>query len=333
MRSKMRLFSFRLPRELLSNHNRILVGVLVLQVVLTSIVFWPRSAASDEVEPIFPGLAPEAVVSLEIADGDGNSVTLRKSVGEWVLADADDYPAESSKIQPLLQSIAGLTTARSVTRTDASHQQLRVAVDDFMRRITFDTEDGTSFVLYLGSSPSYGATHFRVGGQSATYLTSDISSWSTNATAAAWIDALYLSLPETEVMALTLENDSGLVNCVKDDSGAWTMAPLGDGEVPDEEKIAALVRRAAAIYLMAPLGKEEEPTYGMDAPSAIATLRTRDKVITLRVGSQDPSDNSFVVRSTESTYFVRVSEYTVKDLVDSTYQDLLQSESTPTAQS
>jgi len=224
----------------------------------------------------------------------------------------------------------GLTTGRLVTRTDASHKRLQVAPDDFMRRIDFETADGTTHTLYLGSSLRYGATHFRVDGQSETYLTSELSTWETRAEAASWVDTAYLDVPQDDITEMTLENANGTLTFTKDDQGNWTLDGLAADETLDETRVTASIRQAASVYMVSPLGKEEKAAYGMGEPSAVATLETEDKTITLRVGAKDPDTNSYVVTSSESPYYVQVSEYGMKSLVENRRADFLQKPPTPT---
>ncbi len=314
----------------MKRHNRILTGTLVIQIILSIAIFWPKSVVTGASELLFPDLEAGDIVALSIADTDGNSIVLRQIAGNWALPDADDYPAQAGKITPLLDKIVGLTTGRLVTRTDASHKRLQVAPDDFVRRIEFETADGTKRTLYLGSSPSYGATHFRVDGQSETYLTNDISTWETNATAASWIDTVYLSVPQADVTRMTLENADGTFTFTKDDEGNWTMDGLAADETLDEAKVTALLGQAASVNVVSPLGKEDQAAYGMEEPNAVATIETNDQTVTLRIGAKDTADNSYVVISSESPYYVRVSEFSVKNLVENTRDDFLQSPPTPT---
>lgn len=311
-------------------YNRILAGILIFQIILSVVVFWPRSATTGASEPLFSGLEAGDIVALTITDADDNSIQLRKTDEGWVLPDADDYPAQTDKITPLLDKIVGLTTGRLVTRTEASHKRLQVAPDDFMRRIDFETADGAKHTLYLGSSPKYGATHFRVDGQSETYLTSELSTWETKAEAASWVDTAYLNIPQDDIIKMTLENTNGTFTFTKDDEGAWTMDGLAADETLDETKVTDSIRRAASVNMTNPLGKEEKAAYGMDEPNVVVTLKTDEKTITLRVGAQDPTDKSYVVISSESPYYVRVSEYSVKSLVENTRDDFLQEPPTPT---
>lgn len=308
----------------MKRHNQILAGILVVQIILSVAVFWPRSTAAVEGEPIFPDLETDDVVTLVIADTDGNNIMLRKVTGNWVLPDADDYPAQADRITSLLDKIVSLTTGRLVTRTDASHKRLQVASDNFVCRIQLETADGTKHTLYLGSSPSYGATHFRLEEESETYLTDDISTWDTSATAASWIDTAYLRVPQDNVTGMTLENANGTFTFTKDDEGKWTMGGLVADENLDEEKVATLLQPMTSVNMTTPLGEEDQAAYGMEEPNAVVTLETGDKTITWRVGAKDLDDNSYVVISSESPYYVRVSEYSVKNLIESTRDDFIE---------
>jgi hypothetical protein len=68
----------------------------------------------------------------------------------------------------------------------------------------------------------------------------------------------------------------------------------------------------------------------MDEPNAVVTVETGEKTITLRVGAKEPDANRYVVISSESPYYVRVYEYSVRDLVEKTRDDFLQLPPTPT---
>jgi hypothetical protein len=316
----------------MKRHHLILAGILVVQIVLGVVVFWPNPAASAGQEPIFPDLEAGDIVTLTITDADGNTVALRQAGEDWVLPDADDYPAEASKIAPLREKIAGLTTGRLVTRTDASHKRLQVHPNDFVRRIDFETADGTTHTLYLGSAPSYGTIHFRVDGQSEVYLANDITTYDTNATVGSWINTTYLSITQDDVTAMTLENGNGTFTFARDGEGTWTKDGLAADETLNEAQVNAVLRRGAFVTMVEPLGKTEQPGYGMDEPSVVVTLETAEKTVTLRVGARDPEDNSYVVISSESPYYARIAEFGAKELVEFTRDDFLQTEPTPTVE-
>jgi hypothetical protein len=314
----------------MKRQHQILAGILAVQVVLSIFVFWPRSGATAGGNPLFPDLESTDVIALTVTDADGKAIVLRKVDGDWVLPEADDYPADAGKITPVISKILGLNSNRLVTRTAASHGRLQVSADDFVRRLDFETADGAKHTIYLGSSPSYGATHFREEGRDETYLTDQLSTFEASPEADSWIDTSYLAVTVEELTRMSLENANGSFDFTKDEEGNWTMAGLVSDETLDQTQVGNVVRRGASLNMVAPLGKEELDDYAMQQPNAFVTLETADETITVRVGAQDPDDNSYVVASSDSEYYVRVSEYGVKDLVESTREDFLEVPTTPT---
>jgi hypothetical protein len=319
-----------LTRLGLEGHNQILAGVLVLQIVVAAVVFWPRGAQGVASAPVFPSLVADQVVGLTITEGGDKRLALRKVAGQWVLPEADDYPANGAKIGPVVEKLVGLETGRLVARTVDSQRRLQVAPDDYLRQVELETADGQRWVLFLGSSPSYGATHFRLDGQNDIYLTDAVSTWELATTPSTWIEASYVDVPLADVKRFVLENRSGTLTLTQDSEGVWKLEGLVEGETLDQNKASMLVQRAASLRMDRPLGKGDAATYGLGEPSAEATLVEADGSITVRVGAQDPSDNSYVVTASTSDYVVRVPEWAVQDLVEQTRADLLAAPSTPT---
>jgi hypothetical protein len=125
---------------------------------------------------------------------------------------------------------------------------------------------------------------------------------------------------------MTLENTNGTFVFEKADDGTWQAAsfstsdagatPLGEDETLNEAQVRSVLRRAASVTMRNPLGKEEKETYGLDDPSAVVTLETGDGPVTLRVGAKEPDDGSYVVKSSESDYYVEVASTSVSTLIE-----------------
>jgi hypothetical protein len=313
----------------MKRHQQILAGLLIIQIVLAAITFWPKSAATSGGKPVFVDLSTDDVVALAITDDLDTRISLRKVDGEWVLPDAGNYPAQAAKITPVLEKLAKLNTGNLVTRTDTSHKALQVAGDDFVRRIDVEIADGTTATVYLGSAPRYTATHFRVYGQVETYLTTDFSTWDLNTSAASWIDTAYVTIDAATLTEIVLENANGAFTLVK--SGEeWLLAELADGDVIAPGKVNDVVSKVTRVTMQRPLGTEEESAYGFSAPAATVTLKTGDGgVYTLRIGGQLAGETNYIVKSSESAYYVVVAEFNVKPLVENAYADFIQ-EPTPT---
>ncbi len=314
----------------LNRAQAILVVILVGQVLLSTFMLWPRRGTSAAVQPLLAGLKDADVVAMTVTDDKGATITLRKVTGQWVYPDADDYPANSETITTVLDKIVALDTSRLVTRTDSSHKQLKVAANDFLRKLELQTGDGATFILYIGSSPNYSASHVRVEGQSEAYLAKDLSQWDLGTTAASWVDTTYFSITQDELQQVTVSNANGSFTLEKDEGGNWLLVGLAADEELNTTELNSVVSKVTQVTLNRPLGREKLADYGMDAPLAVVTLKKADETITLSVGAQDAEDSTYVVKASTSPYYVRLNEYNVRPLVQDARSDLIQPPATPT---
>jgi hypothetical protein len=316
----------------MNKQNRILAGLLAVQLVVVAIVFWPHPVASGTSASLFPGVSADQIASLTITDATGNTIQLAKSNGAWVLPNADDYPVEADKVPSFLDKIVGLKAERLVTQTSSSHARLKVAKDNFERLVYFVLDEGTHHQLYMGSSPSYGAIHVRADDQNEVYLASDLSTQDAGVQATSWVDSTYLEIPEDQIVGVILENANGRLEFEKT-GDTWTLKGLAADETLAQDQVTTLISRARLVTMSQPLGKELKAEYGLDNPSAVVTVYTHsdsgDKTYTLTVGAQDPTDKSYVVISSESEYYVRVSEYSAQNLVEKARADFIQPPATP----
>lgn len=319
--------------------NQILAAVLALQIVLLAVIFWPKPATSIAGgESLFAGLEADQIVRLTIHGADGEQIQLVEGAEGWGLPEADDYSTLEDKVPELLDKIVALTADRLVTQTSASHKRLKVADDAFERLIEFELADGTGHKLYLGSSPTFQVIHVRADDQDEVYLASGLSPSDAGVQAANWVDTEYFSVDKDQMVALTLENENGRFEFEKDDAGTWTMKGLAADETLNQNNVKGLASRAASVRMLRPLGKEAQDDYGLDSPSATVTIETKDdegnvKTYTLQVGAQSEEDNSYVVTSSESPYYVRVSSHIVQDFTQKGRDNFLELPPTPTPES
>lgn len=307
----------------MKRQHQILAGILVIQILISVWVFWPEPAATGTGEPVFPDLSADDVVGLRITDDTGNEIALRKTEAGWVLPEAGNYPALEGSITPVLEKVASLRTGSLVTRSDTSHKQLQVAEDEFVRRILVETADGETHTFYLGSAPRYTATHFRVAGDANTYLTTALSTWELNVQPNQWIDTAYTEIDQETVISVVIDNGQGTFTFVRDETGDnWTLADLAADEEIATSSTNAVVRNVTSLTLSAPLGTEEQPAYGMDAPNATVSIETPEGTQTIVIGARD-EESGYVVKSSESPYYVQVAEYTVNAVVENAREDFL----------
>jgi len=302
--------------------QRILIGILVVQLALAAFVFWPRPSTVSAGKLLLSDIKADEITSLTLRDGSGASIRLTRPAPDqaWTLPDAGDYPADAAKITPVLTKLAAITTDRLVAQTDGSQKQLQVAADAFQRRVELATAGGATRTLFLGSSAGGQASHVRVDGQNNVYVAADVSPWQLGVDPAAWIDATYVKVTPEDVVGFALANANGQLNFTKDAQGAWQMDGLAAGEQLDANQVTSAIGRLAALRMVRPLGKIESADYGLAQPAALATLKVKSgdaiKTVSVAVGAKDPADGAYTVKSSDSPYYVKVAESEVRDLVE-----------------
>lgn len=318
----------------MSRLQRILSAILIIQIAIAVVIYWPRGTAAKTGEPLFGELSVDEIVKFVVNDGEGNRISLSKNFGQWILPDAGDFIADGQKVNTVLEKIVAVQTNRLVTRTPGSHQRLQVSDEDFQRRVHFELEDGTKYILYIGSSSGARATHIRLAGRVEVYLTGELTNYDVGASVSNWIDTAYLNVPVDDIKAMVLENENGTFEFEKDAEDQWMMSGLEEDEEFDPNKLTTLVTRLASLSMTEPLGKEEKPEYGLDSPGAVVTLMTlneanESKSYMIRIGKKDPGDNNFFIHSSESAYFVKVASYSAEDFVNRTREDFIKPPPTP----
>ena len=259
--------------------NRILSVTLAVQLVLGVIIFFPRPAPEVASGPLLANFDPTAVTGLTITDADGNSITLAKGEdGGWSLPGYDDYPAQASSVTGLLSKIAALQANRLIARNESSQARLEVKSDNFQRRIEIQSGDQTN-VLYLGSASGASDTHARVNDQAEIYLTTGLASWEVSAQVSSWIDTTYVSIDQTTVSSIQVENANGSFDFTQAADGTWAYAGLEPGEVFDPASISNMARQATGMRMSAPLGRTLDPTWGLDDPQATVTVHWVETII------------------------------------------------------
>ncbi len=317
--------------------QKILTGLLVLQLILAAIVFWPRPAANAGGGPLLPAdWDANALTRLTITDNTGRTVSLARAGATWTLDNGSGYPAQAEKITALLDKIAAIQTNRLVARTPASQTQLEVGDTNFARRLELETTAGEGLTLFLGASPTLRDVHVRLEGQDNVYLTNAISQSDVSAQIDGWIDANYISLNRTNAIQLQLDNSHGTFAFEKDAQGAWTLVGLEAGESLNTTRFNLLLTRATSLRLLEPLGDTLRPEYGLDTPQASLTVvvtetgQTAPQSYTLTIGAPVPNPDdsdappsAFFAKWSGSPTYIQLAATLTNEILTTTRADLI----------
>ncbi|MEM7132079.1 MAG: DUF4340 domain-containing protein [Chloroflexota bacterium] len=336
-------------RPTFSRLNLILLVALVIQAGLAAFMLWPSGGGVEAGVPLLGEIDASAVTALTITEGE-NSVDLAKTDGAWVLANADGFPTTENRVTEVLEKILAVDGNRLVTQTSNSHKRLQVAADDFVRKVDVTTSDGTQ-TLYVGSSAGSGATHVRLDGSDAAYLTNQIASFELNSSSSGWIDTQYFNITANDVSGFMLENGNGTFTFERGPASTdgstreWSLAELGEGEILDQTKVNTLLNQATSLRLAEPVGKSDDASFGFGSPSASVTFtveepvaaeggesqsdgessepQTETQTYTVQMGSNDEEGSQFYAKASNSDYYVLVSQFNGNQLVDKSQADFL----------
>ena len=315
---------------MLNRSNISLLAVLVIQLVLLAVSV--ISTAGNErraIEPLLKGLDAVDVDSITIADDLENLLRFARREEGWVLPDADDFPVNSSKVDELLDKLAGLDSARLVATNPANFVRLEVANDDFQRKLTIVSADKSDELL-LGGSGGANTVYARREGEDKVYLGAGLSSWEASTSVSSWIDTSYVNVPQDDVLRIEVKNSHGSFEFLREGE-AWRYRGLPDGEEFEDTMMPGILRNASSISMVQPMGRTALEEYGLaeaavtvevvfrqvvdvepsgddeesDLDEAEPVLEYTEESYTLTLGAEQDSGN-YAAKSSSEAYYVTV---------------------------
>lgn len=324
----------------MSKSNRLLIMLLLVQVLLLlGMRLSDTEPTSNQPTKVFADLDPAKVTKLEIkgelkdasdpSSPPQTSVVLTKEGATWGIASADNYPADQTKVEELLDKLSKLKSRGAVLTKAVNHKKVEVAEDKYQRKITL-TVNGQDQTFFLGTSPSFKNVHLRRDGSDDVVQVGELTSYEAGARAWDWVDRTYVKFPEKDVYGLRIQNKGGTIQLDRNAAGEWIAqgvnGPLKKSVIDD------LVRKASTINIEDPVGKTEKPEQGLDAPLATVTLMTGTATIAgkmpeemktdvIRIGAK--VEKGYYVKASTSPYVVLAAAWAIDPLATKTNKDLL----------
>ncbi len=262
---------------MLSRGNFLLLAVLLVQLVLLALSVATSSGGQARlIESILSDMSAAEIDRLSFSDDQGNEVTVARSENGWALPDADDFPVDGDKVEGLLEKIANLDTRRLVATNPANFTRLQVSDEEFRRKVQLEREDASA-ELILGGSGGADTVYVRRAGEDDVYLGVGLNSWELSTQISNWVDAGYVSVAQDDVMEIVVDNNEGKFTFVRD-GDSLNYAGLGEDEVLEDTKLPIILRNAATIRLLAPLGLAALDEYELAEPRVRVQVRYRKLV-------------------------------------------------------
>ena len=326
----------------MSTLNKILLALLAVQVVGLVASQFTGTASARRTAParLFATLEADKVSKIEIlgepkdedSDPDQESMILEKINGKWGVASADHYPVNAEKVKELTEKLEKLRSRTTVLTGSKYHEKLEVSPEKYQRKVTVSAGGETS-TFYVGSSPSFKNTHVRVDGSDDVYLVNEFGTSDLGTRAWSWVDRKYHDIPADDVWAVAVKNSKGSFVLEKDPTSS-TWAAVGTTQELDKSTVDDIVRKARSMSLEQPVSKGEQPEHGLSSPQATVMLTTgtstiagappkETRTVTVKIGKKLEKPAQYFVKSSDSPYVVRVSEWTVKPLIEKRRGDLI----------
>lgn len=321
----------------MDRRNQILALLLVIQIALVGWFFFRPTGSTAAAGKLLPDLQAANVNGLTVQEKD-KSVKLAKSGDNWVLPDNGDFPVEAVKVTDLISKLLTIDTGRLVASNASSYNRLKVADDDYVKRIELTTADGKTQTLLIGTAPNARATNVRLGGTEPVYLASQINAFEISTDISGWINTVYVQAPQDQMQSVSISNANGTIAFTKVNTTTWTLADLTGSELFNSNNFSTIQSRLNSMQMVEPLGRESKPEYGLDKPSAVVTVTLQApgeelQTLTLQVGAKDADAKNYYAKSSASEYYAKIATFTLDQFVTDTRDRYLQPPPTPEASS
>lgn len=251
--------------------NSALLLVLLIQLFLTTVVYWPRQP-EPATNPAKPLLAVDQAVvgGIQLADAEGNEVFLQHVDGHWQLPARQNLPADGALVERLLQVLTVAEQGYPVATSIAARQRFEVVSYRFQRSVTLLGQEGARLgTVFFGTAPVFRRVHARSETEDAIYSIA-FNSFDAPAQDAGWLDRRLLQVSQP----LGIQGPGFALTRL--DSGTWMAA---DGAVPESRELEALLSSLANLQVDGIAGEDQQRSLAQAAPafSISASTATGDR--------------------------------------------------------
>jgi len=220
-----------------------------------------------------------------LEDGEGHHLALKKDKDRWFLPEAGLFPADTARVQDLIDRLAGMHMQRGwpEAATAEAAARFKVAPDKYVRKLNL-LKDGTAqAIVYFGASPGLRKIYLRADNDPEIQSMS-LSQHDLEVRVDSWIDPTVLQLKPERIKRIELPG----LRLERGQDGGLQPSDLA----PDEEVVGelrdALVNRLAGLMVTGLLGTEARPEYGLHPPGLQYTVELDNGTVVEYLFGQPP---------------------------------------------
>jgi hypothetical protein len=285
-----------------------LAALLVVQLLAAGLLGWSErgTLAPAAVDTALLPFDPKSITTLRI-EGSGESVTLARGDRGWLVQDLNDFPAEGSKVDALLQKLADMKRPLPVATSREALKRHKVADDAFERRVTLEGGDKPVATLLLGDSPGFKRQFARPAGEAAVYDL-DLALFEVSNRRDDWLARDSLRVDQEQIVGIAAPD----WRLVKADD-AWTLE--GSEAKPDPAAVINLLGRIGSLGYRGVLGTEDKPEYDQATPVVDLSLTLKDGGTREYRISKARDSQDYVLKSGDRPWYFKLSEFDLEGIL------------------
>ena len=285
----------------------ILGGVFVFLLLVVLIFENPfgKSEHEKKVEtatPLFPNFDKEQVAKIEVS-ATGETTTLSKQDGDWVVVSMDNYPADSEGIAELLTKVGAFKNTQRVSNNPEKQAEFEVDSTGVEAKL-MDANDKLLAHLFIGKITSgFLSSYVRVADSNDVYVAQGNLQSVFNKGTRTWKDRTIFDFNKGIVTQLNISSPEEMVELHLDENGAWQMLKPVAATAKTTEVDNLLTTFSSLNTDDFAAAKDDLAEYGLDVPeSTISALLNDGTTATLHIGKEEEGKR-YVKRADKDTVF------------------------------
>lgn len=288
-----------------------LAGLLAMQLLLAAVTSGGNRLAPAATDDLLANFEAEHIDRIEIITPEGTEpLLLSRADSGWIMPGLGDFPADATRIDQLLQTLAELHRPLPIATSESARQRFKVADAVFEQRITLTDGKATVATLILGDAPGFRRRYLRLAGDDAIHdVRFEVFNLSDQP--ADWIARDQLRLERDRIQRLTADNWR-----LSKQGDTWILdgAASNDERELDQTKVQALLTTLANLSYREVLGTQAPQGFDPDAPMLALEIGLDEKdsrryLIAEHAKDQDSTSQNFVLKTDNRAHYFLLSEF------------------------
>lgn len=313
-------FSFRLPY--------LLAGILLILLIFALLDNPNRREAQQDTykdQPLIQTFDVTKVNKIELKKKE-QVVTLQNSDTGWVVASSNNYRANKTNVEELLQKVKDMKIDSLASKNKEKQDQLEVTEDKGLHVLAYDKENKSLVDFFIGKTgPIWSSQYVRKSASDNVYVVKENLDVTFDRQANDWKDKTIVSFDQTQISQLVINyqdsaNPRELTKIAfKKDNNQWLIVDSLDKapNLPaDQEKIQLLLSKLANLTTLDFIDNPTLQNYGLvPDKEAIRLFLVKQDAAPLIVtfGQKETEADYYYVRVEGNTTIFKVTKSQVEE--------------------